>query len=139
MNKKAVLLAGIGILMLLLVTGTVARRGMVPEPPTQPVRLEKPEVTLTLDFGKGDIATVSTTAKTAYEALKNVTDVKGIPVKTKQYDFGLFVESIRDIPSGREKAWIYFVNGTSAQVAADKYELVKGDRVEWRYTDVKNE
>lgn len=139
MNKKTVLLVGFGILILLLVTGMVARRGVVPEPPAQPVRLEKPEVILTLDFGKGDIATVSTTAKTAYDALKNVTDVKGIPVKTKQYDFGIFVESIRDISSGRDKAWIYFVNGKSAQVAADKYELVKDDRVEWRYTEVKNE
>ena len=50
-----------------------------------------------------------------------------------EYDFGIFVNSINDLESSNEKAWIYFVNGESAQVAADQYQLESGDIVEWKY------
>ena len=115
------------------------RIGKTSPPPTISTKLEKPEVTLTLHFKPDDIATVSTAAKTPYEALMLVTEAKGIRVNTNTYDFGLFVEGIRDIHNNREKAWIYYVNGTSGNVASDKYALKSGDQVEWKYTDVKNE
>lgn len=116
-----------------------SRIGKVPPPPTISTKLEKSEVTLTLNFKPDDIATVSTAAKTPYEALVLVTEAKGIRVNTNTYDFGLFVEGIRDIHNNKQKAWIYYVNGASGNVASDKYELKTGDQVEWKYTDVKNE
>ena len=33
----------------------------------------------------------------------------------------------------KDLSWIYFVNGKSGEVAADKYELKNGDKVEWKY------
>ena len=76
-------------------------------------------------------ATVS--AKTAFEALQNLAQQENLDLKTKQYDFGVFVEGIGGVENTKEKAWIYFINGKSAEVAADKYELKNGDIIEWKY------
>ena len=139
--KRIAIFIIIGILVVLgLAAITVGPNniGKVPQAPPA-VKAEKPEVSLTLQFSPADVETVRTTAKTAFEALKNVTDVKGVPLKTKQYDFGIFVESIRDMPNTKDKVWIYYVNGKSGEVAADTYTLSDNDKVEWRYTAPKNE
>lgn len=92
-----------------------------------------PTVTLLVNDGQ-TIATYSAVpAATAYDALVAVTSQHQIDIATKQYDFGVFVERIGDKTSGPTKAWIYFVNGTSADVAADKKRLLQGDLVEWKY------
>jgi len=44
-----------------------------------------------------------------------------------------FVEEVRDRISNNDKAWIYYVNGKSGEIASDKYILKTGDQVEWRY------
>lgn len=73
-------------------------------------------------------------ASTPYEALVSVASKNNITLQTKQYDFGVFVEGIGDQKNTTEKAWIYFVNGKSGEVASDKYTLKQGDTVEWKYT-----
>lgn len=98
-----------------------------------------PNVAVSIDFGRGEVKVASVSAANAFSALIAVTDREKLAVKTKQYDFGVFVQSIRGLASGTKKAWIYFVNGKSGQVAADKYVLKDGDKVEWKFTDVKNE
>lgn len=35
---------------------------------------------------------------------------------------------------GDLSGWIYLINGTSASVGADQYQLRDGDRIDWRYT-----
>ncbi len=53
------------------------------------------------------------------------------------YDFGVFIESIKGIKNGDEgKYWQYYVNGTLGDVAADKKILKNGDIVEWRFEKV---
>lgn len=111
------------------------RIGKMPPPPQLEKQVEKPNVTLVLDFGTGEVVTIDTAADTPYEALKLVAHVKGLEVKEKNYDFGTFVESIRDIANTPEKAWIYHVNGVGGMVASDKYKLKEGDSVEWRYME----
>ncbi len=50
------------------------------------------------------------------------------------YDFGVFVESIKGVKNGDEgKYWQYYINGVLGDVAADKKILKKDDRVEWRF------
>lgn len=73
-------------------------------------------------------------ASTPYEALVFIARKNNIQLQTKQYDFGVFVEGIGEIKNTPEKAWIYYVNGKSGEVASDKYELKQGDSVEWKYT-----
>jgi hypothetical protein len=69
----------------------------------------------------------------AFDLLKEALDANQITYETKAYDFGIFVQSINGQVSGADKSWIYFVNGASGQVAADKYILNPGDKVEWKY------
>ncbi len=68
-----------------------------------------------------------------FSILKEALEQNNIPLEIKNYDFGVFVKSINALESSNEKAWIYFVNGESGQVAADKMDLKEGDLVEWRY------
>lgn len=92
-----------------------------------------PNVTLTL-IRDDTIATYSNIlAATVFDALQSVTKEKNIPLKTKKYDFGIFIESIGTKPASAEYAWLYVVNGQPGEEAADKKILKTGDRIEWRY------
>jgi hypothetical protein len=71
--------------------------------------------------------------QTAFSILKDVTDKEGIGLEVQEYDFGVFVKSLNGMESSAEMAWIYFVNGVSGQIAADKMELANGDVVEWKF------
>ncbi|KKQ24956.1 MAG: LPXTG-motif cell wall anchor domain protein [Candidatus Woesebacteria bacterium GW2011_GWA1_37_8] len=71
--------------------------------------------------------------KSAFDALKEISEREGIALETKQYDFGIFVKSINGLESSAEKAWIYYINDKSAEVGADKYELKDKDVIEWKY------
>lgn len=68
-----------------------------------------------------------------FSILEEALDQNNIPLEIETYDFGVFVKSINKLESTGKKAWIYFVNGESGQVAADKMNLEKGDLVEWKY------
>ncbi|MCX6792097.1 MAG: DUF4430 domain-containing protein [Candidatus Gottesmanbacteria bacterium] len=90
-------------------------------------------VSVTFDTGS-TIATVSgISAQNAFQALSEAAKKQNLELKTKQYDFGVFVEQIGTFANTKEKAWIYFVNGKSGTVAADKQSLNAGDTVEWKY------
>lgn len=71
--------------------------------------------------------------KSAFDMLKEIAQQEDISIETQQYDFGVFVKSIGGFESSSEMAWIYFVNGESATVAADQYKLKDDDLVEWKY------
>ena len=92
-----------------------------------------PSVSVTLDTGS-TIATVSgVSAKNAFQALSKAVNEQHFELKTKQYDFGVFVEQVGTFANTKEKSWIYFVNGKAGTVAADKQSLNAGDTVEWKY------
>jgi hypothetical protein len=90
-------------------------------------------VTFGIDDGESSEIFQQVTASTPYEALKAIAAEKNLPLSVKQYEFGVFVEAIGDKKNTNETAWIYFVNGESGTVAADKLGLESGDRVEWKY------
>ncbi len=69
----------------------------------------------------------------AFDALLFAAEKEGKEIKSTQYDFGVFIETVGSMESSAEKAWIYFVNGNSGQVAADQYELNEGDKIEWKF------
>lgn len=79
-----------------------------------------------------------TSAKTAFEALVNVAQKNNITVKTKDYDFGKMVESIKDTVNTKENFWMYQVNGKPGDKASDRFEINPGDEVVWEYTKIKN-
>ena len=99
----------------------------------QEVISPKPRSTFILNTGRSVATYDGVLATTAYDALVEVSSRTAIPVEKKQYDFGVFVEKIGDLANTKEKAWIYYVNGVSGDVAADKKSIKNGDVVEWRY------
>ena len=92
-------------------------------------------VSVTLDFGDRVATASSVSATTAFDALVAASAKEQLELKTKQYDFGAFVEQIGGVVNTKEKSWIYFVNGKSGTVAADKQPIIAGDSVEWRYIE----
>ncbi|MCL4382460.1 MAG: DUF4430 domain-containing protein [Patescibacteria group bacterium] len=132
MRKYLLLLISLGILGGL---GTLVILEKRPSPtPAPQVKVEQPKLQTQIVIENEETrkeATVS--AKTALEALQNLAKQENLDLKTKQYDFGVFVEGIGGVENTKEKAWIYFINGKSAEVAADKYELKNGDIIEWKY------
>ena len=78
----------------------------------------------------------STSAKTAFEALVNVAQQNNISIKTKDYDFGKMVESIKDTVNTKESFWMYQVNGKPGDKAADQYQIKPGDEVVWEYKKI---
>lgn len=112
--------------------GLSNKTALLPTPSAIIVPLTK--ATLVLDFGGGKVTTYeSVAAKTAFELLEKVTVENDITMDVKKYDFGMLVNSIDGRENSKDLAWIYYVNGKSADVGADKYELKEGDKVEWRY------
>jgi Domain of unknown function (DUF4430) len=109
---------------------------LIVRPPSVSIQTKittSPVVSVTLDTGS-TIATISgVTAQNAFQALVEAAVKQNLKLTTKQYDFGVFVEQIGTIVNTKEKSWIYFVNGISGTVAADKHQLKTGDSVEWKY------
>jgi hypothetical protein len=68
-----------------------------------------------------------------YDLLAEGLKKNNLEIEVKNYDFGVFVKSINGYESTAKKSWIYFINGKSGDIAADKYELKGGDLVEWKY------
>ncbi len=135
-NRLGIAIAG--FLVILGISGFVLRQYPQSEPVSKQSAvqetIQKSVVSLTLNKN-GDIATYSgIVAETPYEALVKVAQEEDIPVVTKQYDFGVFVQKIGDLETGPDMAWIVSVNGKSISVAADKEMVTTGDMVEWAYT-----
>lgn len=108
-----------------------------PSPPTQ---LESEKVSiLEIDFGDGEKLSLPykfEEGKSVYDVLSDALTQKGIPLEVQKYDFGILVKSIAGRNNTPQKAWVYFVNGVSGDVAADQYKLREGDQIEWKYTRV---
>jgi len=103
--------------------------------PTQNVQ-EADRVTVAIDFGDEnvfvDIIEIDENS-TAFSVLSKYAESEGLEVNTVQYDFGVFVDSIDGFKSGSDKAWIYYINSESGQVAADTAKVNPGDSIEWKY------
>lgn len=91
---------------------------------------------LVINFGENKIekSVEFSAGMTAFDILKGGAANLGIPLKTKIYDIGVFVEAIGDKEGGQDgKYWMYYVNGQFAQIAADRNKIKAGDRVEWKF------
>jgi hypothetical protein len=90
-------------------------------------------VEVSVENGQTVLTEKNVNASTAFDALVAIANKQHLEVKTKKYDFGIFVEQIGLLPNTKEKAWIYFLNGKSGTAAADKQTVKTGDVVEWKY------
>ena len=101
---------------------------------------QKSKADLTIDYGGGKtISYVNielNESDTAYSLLVKKMNETGSPIKTRSYDLGLMVESINNITASSAYFWSYSVNGQTGNVAADKYILKDGDKIEWKFTKI---
>jgi len=91
-----------------------------------------------VDFGngrkiKGEVATQS-----AYQALVITAKKNDMEVEAKEYKYGMRVTKIGDTANSSDHYWTYSVNGKPGQIAADRYVIHPGDKVEWVYKKVQN-
>jgi hypothetical protein len=70
--------------------------------------------------------------KTALEVTKD-----HVSVESKQYDFGVMVESINGHRADTTHFWGLYVNDQLAQIGADKLIVYKDDIVGWKYETIK--
>ncbi len=59
-------------------------------------------------------------------------------VEFKQYDFGVFVQSINGLKPDDKHFWKFYVNGQESQVGADTVQAHNGDILEWRLAEITN-
>jgi LAS superfamily LD-carboxypeptidase LdcB len=104
--------------------------------PSAPPQEETQSANVEVNFGEEEVTSrefpVSENS-TAYSLLDEIAQEEALEIITEQYDFGIFVKSINGYKSSSERAWIYFVNGASGDIAADQKQIYAGDLVEWRY------
>lgn len=132
MKRISLLLTGLAALYFIFFSGVPAvYNRIVPAKNAVPFPSNS-AISVTIDFGNKK-ETASVQAATAYQALLEIAKKQQIPLKTKQYDFGVFVQAIGDKENTKDMAWIYFVNGKAGTVAADKQPVTSGDTVEWHY------
>lgn len=139
MNRKLILYIAILVLIIVGAYLFLQPNNATPQPSpfTQPIQAES-ATTVEIDYADGE--TVSTDVdlsepQTAISALEYLTGKNDIELETTQYDFGVLVDSIGGKQNTDKMAWIYFVNGESASVGADQYELKPGDTILWKYTE----
>ena len=71
--------------------------------------------------------------RNAFELLKERTSVE-----SKQYDFGVFIESINGTKPDDKHFWKLYVNGQASQVGADQLQTKQGDILEWVMEEIKD-
>lgn len=93
--------------------------------------------TISIDFGDGKKISGNVMAQTAYDALKKISDEKKLAVGFKQYKYGLMVEKIGETANSSGFSWMYYVNDKAGQIAAGRFVVYAGDKVEWKYEKIK--
>lgn len=141
MKKQTIFLISFFVGVIVLVGfqfGIRSKLAVRPGVQTANVALSNAEGTVSVDFGDGKIISDKVSAQTAYDALGTLAQNKGIVIEVKEYDFGRIIEKVDEKKNSKEYAWMYFVNGKLGEVAADKYTISTGDKIEWRYTKIQN-
>lgn len=113
------------------------RKAFVPESTSSAKAPVAVEQTVSIDFGEGKKISGNVMAQTAYDALKKISDEKKLAVGFKQYKYGLMVEKIGETANSSGFSWMYYVNNKAGQIAADRFVVYAGDKVEWRYEKIK--
>jgi len=131
-HKKLIAIVLILLAAVVVITRVMRQQSVIPKE-QQTETQQIPAVTLVIDDGEHISTFSGIPAATAFEALTKTAWEQNITLKTKQYDFGIFVEAIGGKEMIDDRSWIYFVNNVSATVAADKQPLQSGDTVSWRY------
>ena len=140
MNSKKILLVVIFIVLSILIV-FFGRNIFFREKPIQ-APLESiigiGEVTYIINKGaEGEINQYQVEIKedsTVFTLLKELRERKDFNITFKEYDIGVFIESIDGYKNGTDnKYWQYWVNNMLSEVAADKKKVKNNDKIEWKF------
>jgi len=105
-------------------------------PPAEETNV-KEQAVLAVDDGKGSPKTFDvefTQGDSAFNVLEDAFKKLNIALETKNYDIGVLIESIGGTKNGENgKYWMYYINGKLADIAADKYKINSGDKIEFKF------
>lgn len=123
----------IGISIIIVIVGWVVFLGTSSQPVIENKFSEKGvEAILIIDDGK-PLKYEFDESITAFDLLKKA----GLALEVKNYDIGIFIEAIGNKKNGQDnKYWMYYINGKMPMIAADKYILKPGDKVEFRFETI---
>ena len=101
-------------------------------------KIQQEKVLYIIDKGNGNINSYQISLpqnSTVFSLLEELAKRENLKVESKVYEgMGVFVESIDGVKNGTEnKYWQYWVNSELPPVAADKKEVKKGDKIEWKF------
>ena len=72
--------------------------------------------------------------ESVYNFMSELQKERKINFKDENYTgMGKLIEEINGVKNSGEKNWIYYVNGTLAQVGVSNYKIKSGDIVSWKY------
>ncbi len=125
MSKKLVLL----LLPLFLILGFL----IVQKPASTPVSPAVVSATVTTVINDGQNQSFYPLPYQPSQTALGLLQSLNLPLEQKTYSFGTLVESINGLKNTSTKSWIYFVNGKSASVGADTYQVQPGDQIEWKF------
>jgi len=99
---------------------------------------EQGRVLYIIDFGEGNVKSYQITPSensTVFSLLEELAKRENFQLEFTFYkDMGVFVESIGGFKNGTDnKFWQYWVNDELPMVAADKKEIKRNDKVEWKF------
>lgn len=94
-------------------------------------------VSLTIRYSPEDIKTYSieyAEGMTAYIVLDTIAKKENITIAAKNYANDIFVDAIGEKKGGDEnKYWLYYINGKSPSISADKQRIQPGDTIEFKF------
>ena len=73
---------------------------------------------------------------TAYDILNLHVEKEGIVLKTKKYDFGMFIQGIGDKVGDMNSFWLFYVNGELANASVDNTVVEPGDVVRFEFSNL---
>lgn len=129
LNMRKILL-GLSIIVILL--GAAIGLGAIlkdrESPPVQQGVLDLPQELQNEKIVLNDyVRYLGRDGATAFDLLK-----EAARVEYKEYDFGVFVESINGVKPDDQHFWKLYYNGTESQVGASELQTKDGDVIEWK-------
>ena len=87
-----------------------------------------------LEIGDTSYADTTTEKMSVYDFMSKLRSEGKINFTEQNYvGMGEFIKSINGISNSNNLVWIYYVNGTEAQIGISNYKITPGDVVSWKY------
>ena len=125
--------AVIGLVVLGIISGDRSNKDVLP---TQESKIQEDliEATLTVEEKVYQVSLFK--GSSAYDLMVRAQETYGLQFKGKEFPgLGFFIQEINDLEQSPRfgKYWIYYINGTRADVGISVYIVNTHDNISWKY------